>query len=52
MEKGKAYQGAAIRMLKALLSAYIITGFLLLAAALLWFFYAGRLKGLFPPDTP
>ncbi len=29
-----------------------IAGFLLLAAALLWFFYAGRLKGLFPPDTP
>ncbi len=35
MEKGKEYQGAAIRMLKALLSAYIITGFLLLFLAFL-----------------
>ncbi len=35
MEKGKLYQGAAVRMLKALLSAYIITGFLLLFLAFL-----------------
>lgn len=30
----------------------IIAGLLLLIAALLQFFHAGRLKGLFPPDTP
>lgn len=35
MEKGKSYQGAAVRMLKSLLSSYIITGFLLLFLAFL-----------------
>lgn len=35
MEKGKAYQAAAARMLKALLASYIITGALLLLLALL-----------------
>ena len=35
MEKGKSYQNMAIRMLKSLLSAYIITGILLLFLALL-----------------
>ena len=33
MEKGKSYQNMAIRMLKSLLSAYIITGILLLFLA-------------------
>ena len=37
MEKGKSYQNMAIRMLKSLLSAYIITGVLLLFLALLLF---------------
>lgn len=35
MDKGKSYQNMAIRMLKSLLSAYIITGVLLLFLALL-----------------
>ncbi len=35
MDKGKSYQGVVIRMLKSLLSAYIITGILLLFLALL-----------------
>lgn len=35
MEKGKAYQDTAVRMIKSLLAAYIITGVLLLALALL-----------------
>lgn len=35
MDKGKTYQNMAIRMLKSLLSAYIITGVLLLFLALL-----------------
>ena len=35
MEKGKSYQNMAVRMLKSLLSAYIITGVLLLFLALL-----------------
>ena len=35
MEKGKAYQDAAVRMIKALLASYIVTGLLLLVLALL-----------------
>lgn len=35
MEKGKAYQDAAVRMIKALLVSYIVTGLLLLVLALL-----------------
>ena len=35
MEKMKHYQGAAMRLLKALLAAYIVTGGLLLLLALL-----------------
>lgn len=35
MDKGKSYQGIAVRMLKSLLSAYVITGILLLLLALL-----------------
>lgn len=35
MEKGKAYQGMILRMLKALLASYVITGVLLLLLALL-----------------
>lgn len=35
MEKMKHYQGAAMRLLKALLAAYIVTGALLLVLALL-----------------
>ena len=35
MEKGKACQDAAVRMIKSLLAAYIITGLLLLLLALL-----------------
>ena len=35
MEKGKVYQGAAVRMLKSLLGSYIVTGLLLLILALL-----------------
>ena len=35
MEKGKAYQNAAVRMIKALLASYIVTGLLLLVLALL-----------------
>lgn len=35
MDKGKHYQTMAVRMLKSLLSAYIITGLLLLLLALL-----------------
>ena len=35
MDKGKYYQGIAVRMLKSLLSAYVITGILLLLLALL-----------------
>ena len=35
MDKMKHYQGAALRLLKALLAAYIVTGLLLLLLALL-----------------
>ena len=35
MEKGKAYQDAAVRMIKALLASYIVTGLLPLVLALL-----------------
>ena len=35
MEKGKACQDAAVRMVKALLAAYIVTGLLLLLLAFL-----------------
>ncbi len=35
MEKGNAYQDAAVRMIKALLASYIVTGLLLLVLALL-----------------
>ncbi len=35
MEKGKAYQDTAVRMIKSLLAAYIIAGVLLLILALL-----------------
>ena len=35
MDKGKHYQTMAVRMLKSLLSAYIITGLLILLLALL-----------------
>lgn len=35
MEKGKAYQDAAVRTIKALLASYIVTGLLLLVLALL-----------------
>ena len=35
MEKGKACQDAAVRLIKSLLAAYIVTGLLLLLLALL-----------------
>lgn len=37
MDKGKSYQGIIIRMLKTLLSAYIVTALLLLLLAFLLF---------------